>query len=208
MSFLFVTPGFLPAMGIPLRAGRFLTEADTSEDVLFAVVNQAAVNRYWPDRNPVGAYGRMNRADGNRFQVVGVVGDIRNDGLNKAPEAELYLLSSLIPGQPDDPGRALVAATRTDSFPTCDVPCRASIARSPFTTSGTMNDIVRDSLQLERVSSLVMTFFALAALLLATLGIYGVVCVRRSSADGRDGHADGARRREPRSADAWWSVAA
>ena len=97
VSFLFVTPGFLPAMGIPLRAGRFLTEADTSEDVLFAVVNQAAVNRYWPDRNPIGVTGRLNRADGNQFQVVGVIGDIRNDGLNKTPEAELYLLASLIP---------------------------------------------------------------------------------------------------------------
>ena len=73
VSFLVVTPSFLPAMGMPLRAGRFLTEADTSEDVLFAVVNQAAVNRYWPDRNPVGAFGRLNRPDGNRFQVVGVV---------------------------------------------------------------------------------------------------------------------------------------
>ena len=68
VSFLFVTPGFLPAMGIPLRAGRFLTEADTSEDVLFAVVNQAAVNRYWPDRNPIGATGRLNGLTGIGFK--------------------------------------------------------------------------------------------------------------------------------------------
>ena len=174
VSFLFVTPGFLPAMGIPLRAGRFLTEADTSEDVLFAVVNQAAVNRYWPDRNPVGAYGRMNRADGNRFQVVGVVGDIRNDGLDKAPEAELYLLSSLIPVNP------MTLVVRSSLPPEQIVPDVRRAVQSVDRTLAiqgvrTMNDIVRDSLQLERVSSLVMTFFALAALLLATLGIYGVV---------------------------------
>ena len=174
VSFLFVTPGFLPAMGIPLRAGRFLTEADTSEDVLFAVVNQAAVNRYWPDRNPVGAYGRMNRADGNRFQVVGVVGDIRNDGLDKAPEAELYLLSSLIPVNP------MTMVVRSSLPPERIVPDVRRAVQSVDRTLAihgvrTMNDIVRDSLQLERVSSLVMTFFALAALLLATLGIYGVV---------------------------------
>ena len=174
VSFLFVTPGFLPAMGIPLRAGRFLTEADTSEDVLFAVVNQAAVNRYWPDRNPVGAYGRMNRADGNRFQVVGVVGDIRNDGLDKAPEAELYLLSSLIPVNP------MTLVVRSSLPPEQIVPDVRRAVQSVDRTLAihgvrTMNDIVRDSLQLERVSSLVMTFFALVALLLATLGIYGVV---------------------------------
>ncbi len=57
----------------------------------------------------------------------------------------------------------------------CGAPCRASIRTLAIHGVRTMNDIVRDSLQLERVSSLVMTFFALAALLLATLGIYGVV---------------------------------
>ncbi|HEU4689569.1 MAG TPA: ABC transporter permease, partial [Vicinamibacterales bacterium] len=87
VSFMFVTPGFLPTMGVPLRAGRFLAETDTREDMLSVVVNQAAANRYWPNRNPVGATGRLNRADGDPFEVVGVVGDVRNDGLNKVPEA-------------------------------------------------------------------------------------------------------------------------
>jgi putative ABC transport system permease protein len=174
VSFLFVTPSFLPAMGIPLRSGRFLTEADTSEDVLFAVVNQAAVNRYWPDRNPVGAYGRLNRPDGNRFQVVGVVGDTRNDGLNKAPEAELYLLSTVVPVNP------MSIVVRSSVPPERIVPdVRRAVQAVDRTLAlhdvRTMNEIVRDSLQLERVSSLIMTFFALAALLLATLGIYGVV---------------------------------
>ena len=174
VSFLFVTPGFLPAMGIPLRAGRFLAEADTSEDVLFAVVNQAAVNRYWPDRNPVGATGRLNRADGNRFQVVGVIGDVRNDGLNKVPEAEIYLLATLIPVNP------MFLVVRSSLPPDRILP---EVRRAVQSVDGTlaihdvrlMTDIVQDSLQLERVSSLVMTFFGLGALLMATLGIYGVV---------------------------------
>ena len=174
VSFMFVTPGFLPATGIPLRAGRFLTETDVREDVLPVVVNQAAVTRYWPDRNPVGAYGRLNRADGNRFQVMGVVGNVRNDGLNKVPEAEVYLLAGLFPVNPMKllvrsslPPEALIGGVR-----------RAVRGVDPTLVIHdvrTMNDIVRDSLQLERVSSLVMLFFAIAALLLATLGIYGVV---------------------------------
>jgi predicted permease len=174
VSFLFVTPGFLPAMGIPLRAGRFLTESDTREDVLFAVVNEAAVSRYWPDRNPVGAYGRLNRPDGNRFQVVGVVGDVRNDGLNKAPEAEVYLLATVIPVNP------MYVVVRSSLPPEQSVPAARRAVQSVDRTLAmhdvrTMNEIVRDSLQLERVSSVIMTFFALAALLMATLGIYGVV---------------------------------
>ena len=77
-------------MAMALRAGRFLTGADLpKDDMLVVVANQTAVNRYWPDRDPIGAYGRLNQAAGTRFQVVGVVGDVRNDGLNAAPEAEL-----------------------------------------------------------------------------------------------------------------------
>ncbi|HVQ15387.1 MAG TPA: SpoIIE family protein phosphatase, partial [Vicinamibacterales bacterium] len=174
VSFLFVTPGFLPAMGVPLRAGRFLTEADTSEDLLFAVVNQAAVDRYWPDRNPIGMTGRLNRPDGNRFQVVGVIGDIRNDGLNKVPEAELYLLSALIPVNPMS---LLVRSSLPSDRILPDV--RRAVQNVDRTLAihdeRLMTDIVQDSLQLERVSSLVMTFFGLAALFMATLGIYGVV---------------------------------
>ena len=174
VSFLFVTPGFLPAMGIPLRAGRFLTEADTAEDVLFAVVNQAAVNRYWPDRNPIGATGRLSRPDGNRFQVVGVIGDVRNDGLNKAPEAELYLLATLIPVNPMN---IVVRSSLPSDRILPDV--RRAVQNIDRTLAihdeRLMTDIVQDSLQLERVSSFVMIFFALAALFMATLGIYGVV---------------------------------
>jgi predicted permease len=174
VAFMFVTPGFLPTMGIPLRAGRFLTETDTREDVLTVVVNQAAVNRYWPNRNPVGASGRLNRADGDPFEVVGVVGDVRNDGLNKAPEAEVYLSATMIPVNP------MNMVVRSSLPPEQIVPDVRRAVQSVDATLAmhnvrTMNDIVRDSLQLERVSSLVMLFFAIAALLLATLGVYGVV---------------------------------
>jgi serine phosphatase RsbU (regulator of sigma subunit) len=174
VSFNFVTPGFFPAMGIPLRAGRFLTETDTSEDILLAVVNEAAVNRYWPDRNPIGAFGRLNRIDGNRFQVVGVVGDVHNNGLNAAPEAELYLLATVIPINP------MTVVMRSSLKPAqLLTEVRRAIRGVDRTLAihdeRTMNDIARDSLQLERVSSITMTAFALGALLLATLGIYGVV---------------------------------
>jgi putative ABC transport system permease protein len=174
VSFNIVTPGFFPAMGIPLRAGRFLNETDISEDILLAVVNEAAVNRYWPDRNPIGAFGRLNRIDGNRFQIVGVVGDVHNNGLNAAPEPELYLLATVIPVNP------MTVVMRSSLAPAQLLTEVRRAVRSVDRTLAihderTMNDIARDSLQLERVSSITMTSFALGALLLATLGIYGVV---------------------------------
>jgi len=174
VSFVFTTPGFLGAMGIPLRAGRFLTETDTREDLLYVVVNETAARRYWPDRNPVGAFGRLSGPEGDRFQVVGVVGDVRNDGLNKATEAEIYFLTTITPINP------MNVVVRSSLSLAQMIP---EVRRAVQTVDPTlaihdvrlMTDMLRESLQLERVSALVMLLFALAALLLASLGIYGVV---------------------------------
>ena len=86
---------YFRAMRIPLRSGRFLTEADTSKDLVFAMINQAAAGRYWPDRNPVGAYGHFLSPSGDRFQIVGVVGNVRNDGLGKPTVPEIDPLSAI-----------------------------------------------------------------------------------------------------------------
>src|SRR6266850_2340930 len=80
-SYVIANPGFFRAMRIPLRRGRFLTESDTSEDPLHVVLNQAAVTRYWADENPIDGFGRFGGISGSKFQVVGVVGDVRNNGL-------------------------------------------------------------------------------------------------------------------------------
>jgi predicted permease len=173
-SFVLISPGYFQTMGIPLRSGRFLNEADESKDHLFAAINQTAATRYWPDRDPVGAYGRFNRPDGDRFQVVGVVGDVRNDGLNKPTESELYLLGTIIPV---NPMRFLVRSPMPPSRLIPDI--RRAVQRIDPTLvvhdAATMNAIARESLQLVRVGSYMMTFFAGAALLMATLGTYGVV---------------------------------
>jgi predicted permease len=174
VSFVFTTPGFLASMGIPLRAGRFLTEADTREDLLSIVVNETAARRYWPNRNPVGAFGRLSGPDGDRFQVLGVVGDVLNDGLNKATEAEIYLLTTITPINPMS-----VVVRSSLSLAQMIPEVRRAVQMVDPTLAihdvRLMTDMIRESLQLERVSSLVMLLFALAALLLATLGIYGVV---------------------------------
>ena len=71
--FLPVNPDYFRTMGIPLRRGRLLNEHDNDEKLLIAVINQAAVQRYWPDRDPVGAFGHFSNPKGDRFQIAGVV---------------------------------------------------------------------------------------------------------------------------------------
>lgn len=176
VSFMFTSPGYVQTMGIPLRRGRFLTEADapTTSKLLNVVVNEAAANRYWPGRDPIGAYGRLNTLEGNRVQVVGVVRDVRNDGLDEPPEAEVYLSSTIFPF---NPMRFVVRSPLPPERVLLEV--RRAIGRVNPTLvvhePKAMSAVVGESLQLRRVSSLMMTAFGAAALLMATLGIFGVV---------------------------------
>jgi predicted permease len=168
------TPEFLSTMRIPLRAGRWLNESDTRRDLVTVVVNEAAARAYWPGRNPIGASGRLSQPDGDRFDIVGLVGDVRNKGLNRPPEPEIYVSASATEVNPMNvvvrsalPTDQLIGAVRRA--------IRQANPLLPVDHVRTMNDAVHDTLQIQRLSSLVMTFFGLSALLMATLGIYGVV---------------------------------
>ena len=174
-AFMPITPGFFETMRIPLKRGRLLTYSDAqSEEPLLVMINEAAARHYWPDGHAEGAFGRIASRDGSRFQVIGIVGDIRSDGLNKPPVAEVYMLHNVTPVNPmqmfvrsELPPETLVSAIRR------------TIARldpaQPIHGVATFADIVEQSVTLERVGSFMTSFFALAALLMATVGIYGVV---------------------------------
>ncbi len=174
-SFMAVTPEFVPTLRIPLRRGRLLTDRDVSQskEVIRVMVNEAAAQRYWGSDNPVGAFGRFNGPNGERFEVVGVVGDIRNDGLTKPTVPEVYMLSSMPIIQTMN---FVVRSARPASSLVPDIrrAIRNVDADLPVHQTSTMLETIRESMTLERVGSLVTTFFALAALLMATLGIYGV----------------------------------
>jgi predicted permease len=168
------TPDYLSTMRIPLRAGRWLNESDDRPEPLNVVVNETAARAYWPGRDPVGASGRLSQPVGTLFTIVGVVGDVRNTGLKTLPSPELYISASIIPANPMSvlvrsglPTDQLIGAVRRT--------IRQVNPLLPMGDVRTMNDVTGDTLQLERLSSLVMTFFGVAALLMATLGIYGVV---------------------------------
>jgi hypothetical protein len=87
-SLRFVTPGFFESLGIPIRLGRDVSEADTRETQFVAVVSDSFVRRLWPGQNPLGR--RFKVAFHDRT-VVGVVGDIMVRGLETASEPQLYL---------------------------------------------------------------------------------------------------------------------
>jgi predicted permease len=174
VSFLPINSGFITTMRIPLQRGRIPDERDTNDKMLPVAINQAAAKRYWPNQDPVGAFGHFNHPKGDRFQVVGVVGDVKNEGLDSATVPEIYLPSAAVPVNP------LNFVVRSTLPPKTLVPeVRRAIQKinpsQPIDDVRTMEEIVADSLTVKRMASYVMSFFALAALLMATIGAYGVV---------------------------------
>ena len=185
-SIVTVSPGYLHAMRIPLLAGRFLTEADVrpvpahpdakppDEAVLHVVLNEAAARLHWPGRDPLGAFGHVGGPDGTRFEVVGVVGDVRNNGLAESTVPEIYLPAA---EAAPNPLRFVVRSSLPPATLAAEV--RQAVQRVdptlPLHDLSSMRAIVGASLSRERVGSFMVAFFALAALLMAMLGVYGVV---------------------------------
>jgi len=173
-AFVPVTPDFFATLSIPLIAGRLLAESDSGREPLPVVINAAAVRAYWPDRRAEGAFGRFGRPDGDRFQVIGVVGDIRNDGLTEPTVPEIYMLSD---AAAVNPMRVFVRSAR----PITDLinEARSAIASvdpsQPIHGMTSYDDVVARSVTLERVGSLMTSVFAVAAVVMATLGAYGVI---------------------------------
>ena len=164
------TPDFFPTMRIPLRAGRLLNESDSQQ----VVINEASARAYWAEGNPIGASVRLSTPDNDGFEVVGVVGDVRNSGLNRPAAPAIYIPAAVLGVNPMNvvvrsalPADQMIAAARRT--------IRQADPTLVMENVRTIHDIVLNTVQLERLSSVVMTFFGLAALLMATLGVYGVM---------------------------------
>lgn len=173
-SFVIASPRYFETMHMPLRRGRLLTDTDRSESPLALVINESAAKYYWPDRDPVGATGRFFGTDGSPFEVIGVVGDVKNDSLVKAVVPELYLSALAVPVE------TMNVVVRTAGPPEALMPAVRRAVQSvdpeqPVHAVATFPQIVQRSIARERVASFLTAFFAATALLMAMLGIYGIL---------------------------------
>jgi predicted permease len=166
-----VTDGYIKAMGIPLVAGRDLSERDTPDTEKVIVVNETLARRLWPGQS---AIGQVMRACGERT-VVGIVGDVRHLALEQLSGLEMYL-----PIRQCRDFASLDLVVRS-SLPAAQVAAnvRASLRdiapNLPGQDFRTLQQLVDRSVSPRRFVVLLLGGFALFALLLASLGIYGVV---------------------------------
>jgi predicted permease len=159
-------------MGIPLRAGRIFSEADRERKIALVSVLTAA--RLWPGENAIGKRFRQGFDESPLLEVVGVVGDVRGVSLNKAPTLTVYTpYWQRFYGQV-----SLAVRTAMDPLGASSA-IRGAIRQIdpelPIPAFRTMEDIVAESVAERRFQMSLVLLFAVVAMLLASLGIYGVV---------------------------------
>jgi len=168
-----VTPDYFKAMRIPLMEGRLIepTDATTSEAV--ALVSQEAVRQYWAGSSPIGSRIRIGPRDGPWRTVVGVVGDVRHAQLDAPPTPQMYLPQSQLTDS------FIVLSIRGPvAFPVALQHVRSTVrdlaASVPVYSSSPYVDLVARSAAPRRFLALVLVGFSACALVLTTVGLYGV----------------------------------
>jgi predicted permease len=168
----FVSPDYFQTVGIPLRQGRELNESDRNTHAV--LVSERTARRVWPGQNPIGKQFRRGDESKPPQEVVGVVGDIRGSSLQEEPTLMVY-----VPYW-SEPRNEASFTIRTAMDPHS---LGASVRRAvwsvdpdmPISDLQTLEEITADSVAPRRFQMLLTALFAGAALLLASLGIYGVV---------------------------------
>jgi predicted permease len=179
-SSLIVMPGVFEALRIPLKRGRFLDEGDITERPFVAVINETAARLYWAGDDPIGSTFRFGFRPRDLIHIVGVVGDVRSAGPSEAAPPTVYLPLAQSPPLPAYMGRFMTFVVRTSGNP-MDIAtsARAAVASVdgglPPVRLRPMAVVVSAASGQPRFTTLVMSAFAGAALLLAVLGLYGIL---------------------------------
>jgi predicted permease len=170
-----VTPGYLKAMQMRLVAGRQFTADDRVETGLVGILNEYAAERYFPGKNPIGrVLARGQAPDAPRITIVGVVANGRHDGPNQPYKPQIFVPIAQRPSRGVfvvvEPARDMVAASRAFAQSLKEV--------DPLIPASSLTPIeenVGSSIALPRLYATLVAIFAATALLLAALGVYGVM---------------------------------
>jgi predicted permease len=172
-----VSGGFFTTLGTPLLRGRFFSAEDGSDSPRVAIVNDAMARRLWPGRDPVGKRFKLGPGDSNApwFTVVGVVGDMRRQGLESEPNPQMFeplaqnpsrLATLLIRTSMDDPLRMVG---------TLQAAVRRVEKHAPLYGVTTLENRLGTFLTPRRFQTSLVVGFSAVALLLAAIGIYGLI---------------------------------
>jgi len=166
------TPGYFEALGIPLLSGRVIAEGDVFDAPAVAVIDNEMAQHFWPDKDPIGAQINLG---GRARTIIGIVGSVKHYGLNADISPTLYL-----PQMQEPNARAMTLVVRTTGNPLGVTAAIRTAVKTvdpdqPVARIRSMNSIVAGSVSNQRLLSSGLGGFALLALILVAIGLYGVV---------------------------------
>ena len=168
-----VSPDYFRALSIPLRTGRFFSEHDDGDHPPLALINETTAQLLWPGEDPIGK--RIWSGAGNtKRTIVGVVSDVCQYGLDTQKTMQLYIPHA------ENAGGNMSLVVRTATDPLSLAPAIRSEVQvidkdQPLYAVASMEQILKNSIARQRFSMILLTVFAAGALILAAIGIYGVL---------------------------------
>jgi putative ABC transport system permease protein len=170
-----ISADYFRAMGIPLIKGRVLTERDKSDAPRVVVINETVARKFFPGEEALGKHINVSLADNNLAEIVGIVGDVKHHSLDEEAGPECYFSYRQIPY----PSMTLVARSKSDNPESLAVGLRQAVEQvdrdQPLSDIRPMTQLLGDSLARRRFNMLLLGVFAGVALVLAAVGIFGVM---------------------------------
>jgi putative ABC transport system permease protein len=171
-----ITPNYLKAIGIPFLQGRDFTDADTREGLKVTIIDERLAREYWPDQSPLGKRIRFGPPESNEpwHTIVGVVGNVKNESLSLTQGKSVYIPHAQL--SIGGMGIAVRASTSPESL--TDLirnQVKELDPNIPLAQVRTMTEVVARSVWQPRLYAILFGIFAGVALLLASVGIYGVM---------------------------------
>jgi putative ABC transport system permease protein len=183
-----VSPGYLSVFKIPLLRGRDFTETDVMGAPGVALINESMARQYWPKEDPVGQQVLVDTALGAGHQegartIVGIVADTHNNGLSHPPDSMMMVPTAQVVdwyAAAYSDTSAMIWAVRTHGDPRQVIPVfteqlRIASGGSPVAHIRTMDEVLGRSTARENFNMLLLTVFGAVALVLAAIGIYGLM---------------------------------
>ena len=169
-----ISPGYFDALNVPLSRGRVFSERDTATAPLVAIIDETFARRHFPNEDPIGRGLDIGNGTDGFVEIVGIVADVRHEGLELTTEPTMYVPFA------QDPFGTMAVVIRSDREPLALAPAVRTIMQDvnrgvpPFAIAA-LADVVDGSMASRRFSTLLLGSFAGIALFLAAVGLYGVL---------------------------------